>query len=210
MKAAEKANPRPDDPDLAWKEFGGKEEVRKRLSEIQMGLCAYCEIRLSKEIGLHIDHIKPKTRCPEKTFYWSNLLLSCIAAEKLEKLKDSDKCCGHFKLKAWDEQMLLPTDEDCEKFFIYLKSGEIELADNLTPDEKKRGKLAIDILNLNGCSRLKRERNEIIEIFIKQLDSVSDCQKAREIFINSELFPTNGKLKSFVTAKKQRVAEYQT
>jgi hypothetical protein len=64
----------------------------------QYYICAYCEISLN-ELGKHIEHIKPKSRYPEETFNYQELVLSCIDDKHLQRQEHS---CGHYKLDNYD------------------------------------------------------------------------------------------------------------
>ena len=39
--------------------------------------CAYCESKITHVDYGHIDHYRPKSKFPDLTFEWSNLLLAC-------------------------------------------------------------------------------------------------------------------------------------
>lgn len=86
----------PPEPNQAWEKFPHKEEVRNYLRPEQYDLCAYCEIRLTKEeLGEHIEHIMPKSIYPDKTFEYSNLVLSCLESAVLNQYVPHELSCGH-------------------------------------------------------------------------------------------------------------------
>ena len=52
-------------------------EVKGTLVEMFQGGCAFCESKITHVDYGHIEHTRPKSRHPELTFEWSNLLLAC-------------------------------------------------------------------------------------------------------------------------------------
>ena len=45
--------------------------------EMFHGKCAYCESKITHVDYGHIEHYRPKSKFPQLTFEWSNLLLAC-------------------------------------------------------------------------------------------------------------------------------------
>lgn len=84
----------PSNPEKAWQHFSYKEEIHNFLKPRQYCLCAYCEIRLD-ELGEHIEHVMPKSKYPEKTFEYNNLVLSCLNSTKLSQYTENERSCGH-------------------------------------------------------------------------------------------------------------------
>jgi uncharacterized protein (TIGR02646 family) len=155
----------PTHPEKAWQHFSHKEEVRNSLKQQQYCLCAYCEIRL-EELGEHIEHVMPKSQYPEKTFDYSNLVLSCLDSAILSQYPDDERSRGHSVGKRdntrFDPNLFVsPLNPDCQRFFSYELTGEVEPHPALTPAEKTCAEYTIDLLNLNN-RRLVQERSRVI------------------------------------------------
>ncbi len=60
------------DPDLQGECM---KEVKKKLSNFQYNLCAYCERKLS---GIFIEHYLPRSSHPQNQLDWSNFLAVCL------------------------------------------------------------------------------------------------------------------------------------
>ncbi|MDM8563895.1 retron system putative HNH endonuclease, partial [Candidatus Marithioploca araucensis] len=90
----------PTNPQKAWQGLRSqkcKQQITNDyLCSEQYHLCAYTEIDLD-ELGCHIEHIKPKSRYPECTFDYQNLVLSCLQSDKLQDYAYDDRFGGHFK-----------------------------------------------------------------------------------------------------------------
>ena len=63
-----------------------KEVLSRAKLEEQDGFCGYCECEL-KEPHWHIDHFYQCSKCPQRTWDWNNMVLSC----------QSDAHCGRYK-----------------------------------------------------------------------------------------------------------------
>lgn len=148
---------------VSWDEFSLSEAgkgLRQLKSDEQHGFCGYCECRLAEPQGTlpdgvaHIDHFYQKSRCPDKTYLWENLILSC-------KRNDS---CGFFKDRqnVLSEELLNPTEDDPRDYFVYTwnkAKGRIFISpkESLSDAEKQKAQRTIDALNLN-CDRLCQAR----------------------------------------------------
>lgn len=52
-------------------------DVRAALESMCHDKCAYCESKVAHISYAHIEHYRPKSRFPDRTFSWDNLLLTC-------------------------------------------------------------------------------------------------------------------------------------
>jgi uncharacterized protein (TIGR02646 family) len=64
-------------------------QVRKALETCFAGKCAYCESQILHVGFAHIEHFRPKSRFPELTFVWENLLLACGRCNSTENKGDA-------------------------------------------------------------------------------------------------------------------------
>lgn len=53
------------------------QKIKEALEAMFHGKCAYCESKITHVSFGHIEHYRPKQRCPERAFLWRNLLLAC-------------------------------------------------------------------------------------------------------------------------------------
>ncbi|MFQ5637006.1 MAG: retron system putative HNH endonuclease, partial [bacterium] len=53
------------------------QQIKETLKIMFHGKCAYCESKITHIDYGQIDHFKPKSKYPELTFEWTNLLLAC-------------------------------------------------------------------------------------------------------------------------------------
>jgi len=96
----------------AWGNFRGKAETRKRCMDEQYGLCGYSEVslegishiineqgqRVDRSLGVHLEHVEPKSRNPARTFEHANLIACAIDDVKARGLTGMDTFGGHAKL----------------------------------------------------------------------------------------------------------------
>jgi hypothetical protein len=127
------------------------------------GKCAYCESQITVVTYGAIEHFYPKARYPDKTFEWSNLLLSC------DVCNDAGHKGDDFPLDANGQPVLInPTDgaTDISRHLDFVWDSEAGLATVYGRDE--RGKLVEETFDLNGL----RGRKELIRrrsAYVKKL-----------------------------------------
>lgn len=184
-----------------WDEFGKKKVVRNKLKSEQKGLCAYTEFNISAfvslasstQYGCHIEHIKPKSRFPNETFDYENLVVSVLDAHDLHSIKQGklslitqdpdDKSHlnyfgGHAKFYFYDANLFIsPTNPDCEHFFAFLEaSGAIVPSPHLDDAEQEKAKYTINLLNLNH-PYLKNQRRQRMAEVREDIDKTEDSTK---------------------------------
>jgi uncharacterized protein (TIGR02646 family) len=165
------------------------------LEEMQRGLCAYCEGSL-QQLGRHIEHLCPRSRVPERTFDWSNLFGSC----------DRSDCCGHFKDRRRAPQydcrdLIDPTQEDPDHFFVIRDSGRIELKRDLAAEAARRADLTIRVFNLNldgqrGGRSLRAERARVLRFYLALdpgvLEAIVEFSPSERLaYVNAEIEAAN-------------------
>lgn len=143
-----------------WKQMDDfpkeKRSLRDRLLiEEQNYYCPYCEIKLSIDSGMSIEHIKPKNTFSALLLEYNNLIVSC-------KNKNT---CDQKKQAKWSQNFINPVEEDPENYLEYnLSTGEIEAKKHNGPDYEK-AKYTIDTLNLNS-TKLVQSRKALLKAII--------------------------------------------
>lgn len=157
--------------------------VVQTLHDLQEGLCVYCERKIcnnnnhqsgeSNKRQHHVEHI----RCKGNPNYqhlvvtYSNLALSCTSVGRKSTLT-----CGMRKGK--QDLPIIPTDEHEHLFDIDANNGDIVPVGSLSPDDKRRVKDTVRILNLNK-PELSSARKKLIELLknIQNENSFSETEK---------------------------------
>lgn len=182
-----------------WKNFNKKRMLSGQLLEQQYGLCCYTELNLTdffleQGMGSHIEHEKPKSAFPRKTFQYSNLLLCALESEDLQHFPKQLQFGGHFKRSNFDSQLFIsPHQANCRDYFVYSSdNGEINPNLSLSLDEQQKAQYTISLLNLNAPF-LKAERQQWLQEIEKYLEPLIDNRDIQsiEIVAETELTPMN-------------------
>ena len=191
----------------AWGNFRGerKQETVNQCLQEQFGLCAYSEIALKdNDSGMHLDHVEPKSRNPSRTFEHNNLLLSAIDSEKLKVLAREEVFGGHFRLKHYSQTGFIhPLCPDSRRFFHYASDGKVAPALGLSVSDARKARYTIAVLNLNAEVLVNRRRQWLEELE-REIDHLLDNREALAHFAEAELCETNGRLRPFHSAVRQR------
>jgi len=185
---------------LTLKKNYNDEDVKNELIKIYNSKCCYCESKLSKNFA--VEHYRPKSKYKWLEFSWSNLLLICNSCNsskganfetinKIEELKISeiDYHKSAETLNKEEEPFFLhPEYDDCEKYFIFDKSGNI-FSNNI------RGNYTIDEINLKD-KRLTTSRYNVILNFQKDLKLEKDKNIIRH------------EIKKFITESKKNSSQF--
>jgi len=154
-----------------------KEDLGQALLREQGGLCCYCGCELRRN-EFHIEHFRPRKAYPHLELEYDNLHLSCIR----EFNPGEPRHCGHAKENHFDENKVIsPLEEDCEKRFSYLLTGEI------VPKEKndEKANYMRELLKLD-IGLLRRQRAEalsrVFDVDFLGEASLADLQKIRQRF----------------------------
>lgn len=196
-----------EDATSRWKSFGHKEKVTNYLTAEQYGLCAYSEIRSDLVgLGMHIEHIEPKSLNPSRTFDYSNFVLSALTSDDLSSLDVNEVFGGHAKLSQYDPSLFISClQPECEYFFAYPSTGRVEAAMGLTSDKENKAHYMIQLLNLN-CPFLINQRKKWIDELDSLIEEHLDNNYSLEHLAMVDLLPTSQKLSPFFTATRQRFA----
>lgn len=137
-----------------------QKDVQEALHQMFAGKCAYCESRIGAVSYPDIEHFYPKSRYPEKTFLWTNLLHAC---EKCNRTYKRDQ----FPLDDYGEPLLIdPTAVDMRieqhLEFIWDQQTQISLVRGLDI----KGQTTIALLGLNKRHELLDERSDVMKRII--------------------------------------------
>lgn len=193
---------------VAWENFDFKADTRNACWHEQLGLCAYSEIALDDDnLGMHIDHVEPKSINQNRTFDHANLLLSAISSDKLKGMPRGEVFGGHFRGSRYSAtDFVTPLWPDCLRFFHYASSGEVQPALGLPVDDEKKARYTIDVLNLNAPHLVSRRRLWLLELE-QEIEKLLDSPDALSSFADAELCDTSGRLRPFHSAVRQRFGD---
>ena len=130
-----------------WPTASAGREFRRLLGSRSNNICWYCERQCEGEgegdLAPMVDHFRPRSRFPELTYAWSNLVFSC-------------RRCYISKGDKWPETGYVdPCAEDPserpERYFDYFAAtGEILTREGLSEADKRKALYTIDDLSLNA------------------------------------------------------------
>jgi uncharacterized protein (TIGR02646 family) len=142
---------------------GVKDIIKKEC----LGKCMYCERKVSS-YG-HIEHIKPKSIFPEKTFDWDNLGFVC-------------ERCNIKKSDYYDNERPIINPYRDEPFDYLTFIGVIIKCSNGI-DENDKGNTTIEKINLNSSSLMeeRKENNDKIELSLINLKNPKLNESEREV-----------------------------
>lgn len=178
-------NPSPANPKNAWKKFD-KTETRQALSDLQSGLCAYCERPVpsvqanSVPLKHSIDHIEPKSAQPRGTFRFDNLLLCC----------DDTMTCNLKKGDQYFQGFISPVQPHAPTAFLYEPNGGVSPAGNGHHADAQK---TLEILNLDA-GHLRTARKAVfdeIDEKIVELGLEPEGPEAIRRYLARELSLTN-------------------
>ncbi len=135
-----------------------KTDLKKHLLDEQGFLCAYCMKKIDDNV-MKIEHFLPQSKYPNKSLEYNNLFACCDGGISN---RENDNALSCDTKKENRETSINPLKNDIEEKITYTPEGEIiSDNDNYTHDMN-------EILNLNS-SRLKRNRNEVCQLIIKEI-----------------------------------------
>lgn len=192
-------------PQRAWDNFDALDGTRHACWHEQFGLCAYSEILLDdNDLGMHVDHVEPKSINQIGTFDHANLLLSATSSDKLKGMPKGEVFGGHFRGNQYSAtDFITPLRPDCRRFFHYASSGELEPAFGLSVDDGLKAQYTIDVLNLNAPLLVSRRRLWLWELE-QEIEKLLDSPDALNCFADAELCSTGGRLRPFHSAARKR------
>lgn len=187
-----------------WSGFRSKPMVMSRLLEDQYGLCAYSEWNAAKEgLGFHIEHVRPKSRYPQETFAWKNLVASALTKDDLQRLRGEEVFGGHAKLRTFDEHAFIsPLSQDSCHYFKYVSDGRVVPSYDLAKDAIVRVEYTIDTLNLNCSFLVNRRRRLWNELEGLYNDHIENDWSLYDL-VSIEILSSNCILPSFFSLRRQ-------
>ena len=153
-KNARRATYKEDFPDYE------RRKLRKELLEEQGYICCYCMRRIDINSS-HLEHFWPKSRFKNLDMDYQNMLVSC------EGETTGGDHCGHKKDDWYDEDMVIPTDDQIETMFRYALSGEINPAHRggrEAVEKKIIREWGLDSFHLERNRRMALEQTEIFDM----------------------------------------------
>lgn len=188
-----------------WDRYKNRSRLLQDLRSEQLGLCAYTEMR--PEIygwGWHVEHIKPKSKYPQLTFDYSNLVLSALHSNDLKGMPKKHQFAGHFKDDDYDDVKFISCLEiDCSRYFDFYLDGTVVPGAGLYPEERDRAIFTIDLLNLNSdllVNARKRLLKEIDNAIADYLANNLDVGPLKEFYTS---FSVNSTVE-FISASAKR------
>ena len=151
-------------------------EVKSALVDLFDGKCAYCESKITHIEYGHIEHYRPKSTFPEKTFEWSNLLLACGVCNGTAHKG------GNFPGEDEDGPILNPCEDEPDEHLEFRFDPVAGLASvyETTP----RGKTTRDLLGLNRPELRKHRSVHVNMLYVLAKDSRPEArtlfEKAQE------------------------------
>jgi len=189
----------------AWDSFAHKEKSRRVCLNEQYWLCAFSETVLTDDdLGMHLDHVEPRSLNPQRTFDHANLVLCAISSEKLKDLPKEHVFGGHYRKDSFSKNKFIsPFNKHCRGYFHYASDGYIEPAFGLLDAEREKARYTIDCLNLNSPLLVVMRRNWLQELE-ESIDLLLGAPKALEQFADMELCLSGSKLRPFHSAARER------
>ncbi|NTU49919.1 MAG: TIGR02646 family protein, partial [Desulfobulbaceae bacterium] len=183
----------------SWKDFAGTPcyvYTRNSLKTEQEGLCGYCESLVGDGDG-HVEHMEPRSRNPERTYDYKNLVFSCNGG-------GNGQHCGHFKEASHDfewvaEKFSSPHDPETCLLFSYDTDGYGFVSP--TDHRPETAEYMIGYLNLNSPSLVSRRTHhgKLLEDTLGEQPDFDVITFLNEYFLNPDL---NGHLKPFYSLSK--------
>ena len=181
-----------------------KKATRRKCLTEQYHLCGYSESELKDlDWGMHLDHIEPKSRNPQRTFDHNNLIVCAIDDAKVRRLSKEEVFGGHAKGSWYSDDFIHPLMKDCRDYFFFeIASGKVIPNMKLSRRERARARLTICKLNLNSPV-LRQRRKTWLKSLESEIVNLRNNNKALQNFCNAQLLPRNGRLSSFHSARRQ-------
>lgn len=147
-------------------------EVKESLEQMFHSKCAYCESYISNVDYGDIEHFKPKSKFPELSVTWENLLLSCKicngTAHKGEK----------WPAPADGGPLVNPCKENPEDFFEFIFDVHTQVT--IVKPKNMRGETSETIYGLNR-HYLVNDRNKYVRQLIAIAQYYSTDEEAKAI-----------------------------
>jgi uncharacterized protein (TIGR02646 family) len=138
------------------------------------GKCAYCESHILHIDYGHIEHFYPKSKYPERTFRWENLLLACGICNGVNQKGNN------FPVNNSNEPLLINPCEDNPNDYFTFDYDETTLLAGVYGKEE-RGKTTEILLKLNR-PELIRHRSDFVKKLVVLAKLSDKNQQAKILF----------------------------
>ena len=137
-----------------------KPYIIKPLAEMSHNKCCFCETLLGEQAkNLNVEHYHYKEAYSNEVVKWDNLLPACGQCNSNKGTHDTYK-----------EPLIDPTNDD-PRDYLYIKFYRIMSKDC---SKESKGRMTVDLLDLNNRERLITPRLKIAEILHDKLDYLID------------------------------------
>jgi len=132
-------------------------EIKTALHTLFHGKCAFCESKIKHVSDPHIEHYRPKSKFPDLTFAWDNLLLACGVCNSAKYKGD------RFPEANEGGPYINPCTDNPEDHFQFVYDKRAKLAS--VYGKTKRGETTEKELGLNRYD-LRTYRSKQIEMLV--------------------------------------------
>lgn len=134
------------------------EDIKNALDAAFHGKCAYCESFIRHVDYGHIEHYRPKSKYPAKTFDWSNLVLACGVCNGSGHKGDA------FPLKADDGPLINPCAEEPARHLSFGYDPVAQLAS--VHGKTRRGQKTEKLLGLNRTDLRAYQSKQLKKLWV--------------------------------------------
>ena len=160
------------------------------LKRVFRGLCAYCEETTKGEV----EHFRPKSKCPDLVYTWSNWLLACHE-------------CNHAKLDTWPAEGYVnpcaaSKSERPECHFVFdTQTGLISPHEALDTRRRQIAQETINALGLNDFHHL-RNRAQWLLLFSTAMpedpNALTTCTTRLLVYFASREMPFSSLVRTWL------------
>ncbi|MGB5685050.1 MAG: retron system putative HNH endonuclease [Candidatus Electrothrix sp.] len=145
-------------------------DIKHALRAMCHDKCAYCESKVTHVDHGDIEHYRPKSKFPELTFTWSNLLLACGVCNGTKYKGDK------FPEEEQDGPLVHPCEDDPSQHFSFHYEPQAGIASiyGITP----RGETTEKILGLNRHALRAYRSGQIAKLYTLAQLADSDPEAA--------------------------------
>ncbi|WP_131852873.1 HNH endonuclease [Bosea sp. BK604] len=157
------------------------ENLKQSLNAMSHGKCCYCETNTNEESKyMEVEHFRCKKNHRNDVLKWSNLLPSC------------KRCNGrkHEHDVTTEGEIIDPSVDD-PRDHIFISNYRMR-------PRTEKGKMTIDVVDLNDYLRAVTKRFKIGEIFYKMLDDLTEM-------INTAQFPLHATRRNRILNKMESI-----
>ena len=206
--------------------------IREALAQNFGGICAYCERQCEPQAATsnppnreEIEHFRPRSRFPERSFEWFNLVYACHRCNRAKG--DSWPGIGDAladRLLTAEDSRYTPVSEyvspnasagqrSASEFFSYdIDTGEMTPSDQLPPIEWSMARRTIRDIDLNDSQLGENDPNHLWRLRRTQLDMLRIAVNNEEddnlvVLIIREFMLPDSPFSSFILAYVESLSE---